>query len=95
MLDFKVGQRVYMHGRPLAAGIVTADHGAELMKRLDGSFFESSFHLLSVRWTKNNADVKVSAAGLRDFDSLIADHEKKLETHRKTLKKLELLAGAL
>jgi len=43
-----------------------------------------------VQWSDHRVACE-SVLGLRDFDALIADHQKKLNTHLATLKKLEEL----
>jgi hypothetical protein len=77
----KVGQRIYLFGRPQVAGVITA-----VLGKADNEYF----HRVRVKWLKGHEE-EYTTHGLNDFDSLIADHRKKLDTHLKTLKKLEAL----
>ena len=71
--NLKVGQHVYRHGLPLNAGTIVEVY---------------PYGAVKVLWSNGDA-LSEWTLGLRDFDALIADHEKKLSTHRATLAKLE------
>ena len=73
--DPKVGQHVYRHGLPLKAGTIIEVY-------LYGS--------VRILWVSGETTLEWTLE-LRDFDALIADHQKKLNTHLQTLKKLEEL----
>lgn len=78
----RVGQRVYRFGKPLRPGIIQEVYGL--------SANSVSFKDVKVKWLDGVVEVRTSN-GLQDFDALIEDHRRKLETHLKTLKKLESL----
>lgn len=69
-----IGRRVYRSHNPLNAGIILNEVEGE-----PGYF--------NVKWLDGTTQI-ASCLSLKDFDSLIRDHEKKLLTHRKTLAKL-------
>ncbi len=48
------------------------------------------FNLVEIKWISGETTV-TDEGGLRDFNGLIADHEKKLQTHKSKLPKLGLL----
>jgi hypothetical protein len=83
-----VGQLVYQSYAPQKAGKVTAVHPeseATLTAQVGYATVEAT-----VLW-HNGKTSRVSIFGLSDFRALVADHERKLENHRRMLKKLEAL----
>lgn len=78
----KIGLRVYEAYRPLRGGII----------RGLGEFTRGNyFRLVDVVWTDGGSST-ITTAVLRQFDPIIDDHEKKLVTHKNTLRKLEQMA---
>lgn len=77
MSRLNVGDVVYRPYTPQRAGRVIS---------IDGPDYESGYTnppmLVTVR-TLNGESVQEAEWGWRHLDNLIADHEKKLETHRK------------
>jgi hypothetical protein len=83
-----VGQFVYQNYSPQKAGKVTAVHPeseATLTAQVGYATEE-----VTVLW-HNSKTSRVSVFGLGDFVSLVTDLERKLENHRKMLKKLRAL----
>lgn len=78
-----VGQRVYQIGSPQKAGIIVSFISV-------GKYFDD----VKVLWLNGTTEA-VSTSWVRDFDSLIADHLKKLDTHLDRKKKLDKLAESL
>ena len=81
----KVGQRVYQAYSPQRAGVITA-----ILPPLDKPVFAVSFPNVEVTWLDGSKTTQ-NTVGLRDFDSLITDHVKKLDTHRGTQLRLDCL----
>jgi hypothetical protein len=81
VLDPTVGQLVYKSFSPVQAGKIVEIVRSEVY----GSFE------VRVKWIGDGSESVVSTRGLRDFRKLIEDHERKLETHRKMLERLEEL----
>lgn len=79
MTKIGIGRRVYKIYRPSIAGVVR-----EVTSR---GAFENQ---IKVAWIDGSTSVE-SEFDLKDFDALIADHEKKLATHRATLEKIKSL----
>jgi hypothetical protein len=77
----RVGQRVYKHARPQVAGVI---------KKVLGLRDHATTWRVRVKWL-NGSEEELDSWNLKDFDALIADHEKKLQTHLATKKKLEAL----
>lgn len=71
-----VGQVVYRHCLPQSPGRIV-EVGAPVRK---GYFIE-----VKVKWLKTQEVTKTDTSYLKDFHSLIQDHEKKLNTHKKML----------
>ncbi len=67
----KVGQYVYKGFRPLNPGII---------RTIDGKDFGGHFDCVHVQWLSGLITAETTN-GLNDFDALIADHRKKLNTH--------------
>jgi hypothetical protein len=76
------GTRVYQAYAPQRAGVVLEDLGPA------GPC--GYFRHLRIRWLGGET-THHSSGHLNDFDALIADHQKKLATHLKTLEKLKAL----
>lgn len=74
-LNNLVGRRVYKPYAPTQAGIIRS---------------EEPSGTLTVKWLDGTTEI-VSKRGLNDFDSLIEDHKKKLNTHLRTLAKLQAM----
>ncbi len=72
----KVGDVVYVSYTPVQCGVVT-----EVVQNPDGYFSQVTFVGLKKTWT-------MDSSGLRDFTELVADHKRKYERHKKTLKTL-------
>jgi hypothetical protein len=73
--DPKVGQYVYKHCKPQNPGVIVS---------VDGKDFGGYFMCVHVQWLKAKPGSEVTGettAGLKDFEALIKDHRKKLNTH--------------
>ena len=75
----KVGDYVYRHCKPQQPGVI---------RTVDGKDFHRYFIMVHVQWLDGQITPETTS-GLKDFNALIADHEKKLATHKKTLAKLQ------
>jgi hypothetical protein len=81
----KIGQYVYKHCCPQNPGIIVS---------VDGKDFGGYFTCVHVRWLTSKPGQEVTAettAGLKDFEALIADHRKKLNTHEANYRRLNTL----
>jgi hypothetical protein len=90
----KIGMFVYPHMNPMRAGIVVAVHEMGNYPPCDSGpykgFISERPAEVTIKYLDGTAERR-STLGLKDFRSLIADHERKLATHHKTLAKLEAL----
>jgi hypothetical protein len=84
-----VGQRVYQAYSPQRAGIITS-----IIPPGQKPIFAGSFPYVEVTWL-DGTKTESNTLGLRDFDSLLEDHKKKLQTHQVTQERLNLLARGL
>ncbi len=86
-----VGDFVYVAYTPQSPGKVVRIIEGVVRTARDGSGRQyRDAPTAEIKWLKGGTTI-ISVLGLRDFRSLIADHEKKLDTHRKTLSRLESL----
>ena len=76
-----VGSFVYEAYTPSKCGVVLEDLG---------EYGAGYFHKLLVKY-KNGTVKETTSAGLNDYEELIADHERKLNNHRKVLEQLKQL----
>jgi hypothetical protein len=79
----EVGDFVYKAYTPQSAG--------KVIRIIEGQMRTTTFKEppgAEIKWINGTTTIE-NVLSLRDFRSLIADHEKKLETHKKTLSKLE------
>lgn len=76
------GSNVYRPYRPQQAGVIVTD--------LDKGTTEVHNRRVRVRWLKGTEE-QVRLGDLNDFDLLIEDHRKKLQTHEAVLEKLKVL----
>ena len=91
MRTAKPGDFVYWNYSPGKVGKVIQDLGPEIKPALGGGTFASTFHILRVKQLADGQEVDVDARHLKNFNALIADHQRKLNTHLATLAKLQTL----
>lgn len=84
------GSRVYRHCRPMNPGIVQKMIGIKRQTNVG----EVEFKGVIVKWL-NGTETEEFLTGLKMFDQLIAEHEKKLATHKATAEKLKKLQESL
>ncbi len=84
-----VGDLVYKSYTPQKAGKVIRTIEGQMRTAMNGRTWREP-DKVEIKWLNGTTSI-VSVLGLRDFRDLIADHEKKLDTHRRTLGKLEAL----
>lgn len=75
-----IGQYVYRTGTPQVPGKILGSKSDQLPHRT-----RTTAHVLWINGEESHIDVMF----LRDFQGLIADHEKKIKTHRAKLAVLE------
>jgi hypothetical protein len=75
----KVWQTVYKHGTPQKPGVIMS---------VDSK--KSKDFMVHVKWLDGSITSEFTC-GLKDFGALIADHQKKLNTHQHNLRKLKAL----
>jgi hypothetical protein len=85
----EVGDFVYKAYTPQTAGKVIRIIEGQMRTALNGNTFKEP-PKAEIKWLNGTTTI-LSVLSLQDFRGLIADHEKKLETHRKTLSRLEEL----
>ena len=85
----KVGDFVYLAYTPQSPGKVIRITEGVVRTAPSGNTYKEP-PTAEIKWLKGKTTI-VSVLGLRNFRTLISDHEKKLETHRRTLAKLEAL----
>jgi hypothetical protein len=78
--NFMVGDHVYRAYSPGKHGVITEDLGQRQFPGYTPDSF-ISYQAYVVRWLKGGESIE-RWSSLRLFNELIADHEKKLETHR-------------
>jgi len=87
-----VGTLVYRYGSPQKTGKII-----ELIHRRDSTVGGGQkarrriFAVVKVKWLKDGEEQVIEEQQLKDFRELIADHERKLKTHKKMLKRLEAM----
>jgi len=86
--EIKIGTYVYLHHRPQNIGKIT---------KIGGPHYPGTdIPNVIVRWMKprkEKSEEFIWAIYLNSFNTLIADHRKKLETHIKNLEKAKLILG--
>src|SRR4030042_3019083 len=87
--ELKVGDFVYSAYTPQSPGKVIRITEGVVRTAPSGNTYKEP-PTAEIKWLKGKTTI-VSVLGLRNFRTLISDHEKKLETHRRTLAKLEAL----
>jgi len=85
--NLKVGDYVYKYGTPQTPGKILSLTTKNSPK---GSMHISKWVCAEVKWINGKVE-GWNVNNLRNFDTLIAEHEKKLKTHRDKLPKLEAL----
>ena len=83
---FSVGSLVYRPYKPQSPGKVIEVLGE--FEILDGKY---RIRKVQVRWLKGGKETDEDTGSLNSFDELIEDHQKKLNNHLATKKKLEEL----
>lgn len=78
-IEPRIGQRVYRAYSPQTAGVII---------NVRRKHQHSHPATVDVAWTNGQLELDVREWDLRDFEALIEDHKKKLETHLATLDKL-------
>ena len=87
-----VGQLVYKSFSPAQAGKIVEVIGKEWYLDAHQNRQEfPSFWLVKVRWIKDGIITEISTRGLEDFEGLIMNHQRKLNTHLKMKARLEEL----
>ena len=88
--EVKIGTYVYLPYKPQTIGKII---------KIEKFHGKSTFPDVDVQWTKPDKQGKsitrIWAIQLQNIENLIADHEKKLETHRKNLEKAKLILGEI
>jgi hypothetical protein len=81
----KIGDFVYKHFQPQNPGVIVT---------VDGKDFDAPFTCVHVQWLKAKPGQEVTAettAALKDFDTLISDHRKKLWGHEANWMRLKTM----
>jgi hypothetical protein len=87
----RVGQRVYKCYRPTNPGVIREVIPQETIQTPAGQTHTPTPHV-RVFWLDGTVTTG-SSLGLMDFDALIDDHHKKLDTHRLNRIRLNVLSG--
>jgi hypothetical protein len=88
----EVGQLVYKTFSPVQAGKIVEVIGKEYYLDAHQNRQEfPSFWMVKVMWVKDKSITEVSTRGLEDFEGLIWNHQRKLDTHLRMKEKLDLL----
>ena len=90
----RLGMFVYPHMNPMRAGVVVKIHGMGNYPPCESGPYRGVVSErpddVTIKYLDGTTERR-STLGLKDFRSLIEDHERKLATHHKTLAKLEAL----
>jgi hypothetical protein len=89
-MDVTVGMFVYQYGSPQKAGIVTRRVGFKphTVDFGGGTTHTTNPYHVEVLWHNKDEPEEVPTGNLVNFNKLIADHERKLQTHLKMRDKL-------
>ena len=80
----EVGSIVYQAYKPQNPGVVIS---VEKESKTWPNGYVDEYYVATIHWIKGQKS-KVRCINLQNFDGLIADHEKKLQTHKKAKEKL-------
>lgn len=78
-----VGAAVYKNYTPVSCGKIVEDLGPDPPT--------SSFHKVKVKWLKDGSVTEISTHKLACYESLVADHKRKLQNQSATLERINAL----
>lgn len=82
-----VGAAVYKNYTPVSCGKIVEDLGPTPLG--NGQF--STFHTVKVKWLKDGSVTEISTHKLACYESLVADHRRKLQNQSATLERINAL----
>ena len=87
-----VGTPVYQYGSPAKAGKIITKIGREQYTvETHGQTYPMTGFMVEVKWVRGQEITKVPLTRLRNLNGLIAETERKLQTHLKTRDKVRKL----